>query len=127
MRMAESPKPKQDEKTGRFVAGNGGNGGRPKGSRNKLGEAFLSDMLSDWEANGVEAIERVREEKPDQYLKVVASILPKDLNVNINPMEEATDDELVQRLRDLETVIRPFLASEGSGSDSEGTRPQKAH
>lgn len=125
MRMADQAD--RDEQTGQFKTGHKGGPGRPKGARNKLGEAFLSDMLSDWEANGVETIERVREEKPDQYLKVVASILPKDLNVNINPMEEATDDELVQRLRDLESVIRPFLAAEGSGSDSEGTRPQKAH
>src|SRR5690606_29731991 len=76
-------KPEKDEKTGRFLTGNSG-GGRPKGSRNKLGEAFLEDMLADWEANGPAAIREVRETKPDAYLKVVASILPKDLNVNIN-------------------------------------------
>ena len=112
------------EKDGKFKPGH--SMGRPKGSKNVLGEAFLRDMQADWEANGPDTIARVREEKPDQYLKVVASILPRDLNVNINPLEEATDDELVQRLRELESVIRPFL-DPGSGADRQGTGPTPTH
>lgn len=123
--MAE--KTDRDKNTGQFVKGKKGGPGRPKGSRNALGEAFLQDMQADWEVHGVQAIAEVRETKPDAYLKIVASILPRDLNVNINPMEEATDEELVQRLRDLEQVIRPFLGVDGSGQDREGTRPQKTH
>ena len=118
--------PQKDETTGRFVTGNSG-GGRPKGSRNKLAEAFITDMQADWEANGASVIETVRSERPDVYLKVVASILPRDLNVNINPLEEADDAELVQRLRDLEGIIRPFLGLEGSGGDSERVAAPKAH
>lgn len=118
--------PQKDETTGRFVTGNRG-GGRPKGSRNKLAEAFITDMHADWEANGASVIETVRSERPDVYLKVVASILPRDLNVNINPLEEADDAELVQRLRDLEGIIRPFLGLEGSGGDSERVAAPKAH
>jgi hypothetical protein len=38
-------KPQQDEK-GRFLTGNSG-GGRPKGSRNQLGEAFVADLYAD--------------------------------------------------------------------------------
>lgn len=74
----EKPKPEQDSK-GRFVAGNSGNGGRPKGARAKLGEQFLSALQKDFQEHGVGAIAVVREEKPDQYLKVVASILPKEI------------------------------------------------
>ena len=69
-------KPEQDA-NGRFIAGNSGNGGRPKGSRNKLGEEFLRALYADFVAHGVEAIERTREKKPDAYLKVIASILPR--------------------------------------------------
>lgn len=86
------PKPEQDEK-GRFLSGNSG-GGRPKGSRNQLGEAFVADLYADWQANGAETIARVREERPQDYLKVIASILPKDVNVKVSPFENMSDEEL---------------------------------
>lgn len=104
-----------------------GNPGRPKGSRNKLGEAFLEDMLSDWEANGPAAIVKVRETKPEQYLKVVAMILPRDLNVNINQTDHMTDDQLIQRIRSLDAAIRPFLALEGEGGTDGDAGSQTAH
>jgi len=71
--------------------------GRPKGARSKLGEAFLEDMLSDWEEHGKVVIEAVRADKPDQYLKVVASILPKELNVKVNELDDLTDDQLARQ------------------------------
>lgn len=120
------PKPTQDDK-GRFVAGNGGNGGRSKGSRNKLGEAFIADMFADWEQHGAATIEAVRTEKPDQYLKVVASILPKDLNVNINNMDDLTDDEILERIRSLDAAIRPLLDAERASVAVDGDKAQTAH
>lgn len=85
--------------------------GRPKGTRNKLGEEFLQDMLSDWEENGKAVIEAVRVEKPDQYLKVVASILPKELNVKVNELDDLTDEQLARQLR----AIAAQLAAAGLG------------
>lgn len=87
------PKPEQDEKTGRFLAGNGG-GGRAKGSRNQLGEAFIADLYEDWLTHGVATIEKVRAARPADYLKVIASILPRDLNMKVSAVENMTDDEL---------------------------------
>jgi hypothetical protein len=104
-----------------------GNPGRPKGARNKLGEAFIEAMHDDFEAHGVAAISKVRDEKPDQYLKVIASILPKDLNVNINNMDDLTDDQLIQRIRSLDAAIRPFLDTQGAGIVDGGTGPETAH
>jgi hypothetical protein len=48
----------------------GNSAGRPKGSRNKLGEQFLTDLYADWVENGVAAIKKVRETRPEIYLKV---------------------------------------------------------
>lgn len=99
--------------------------GRPKGSRNKLGEAFVDALQEDFAKHGVKAIETVRTDKPEHYLKVIASILPKELNVNVNETDALTDDELIQRLRRLDDTIRPFLALAGEagagGSDSQET------
>lgn len=83
--MGDVVKPEQDDK-GRFVSGNIG-GGRPKGARAKLGEAFLSALQEDFAEHGVDAIATVRDEKPDQYLKVIASILPKELDLSDETMQ----------------------------------------
>lgn len=113
---------------GQFVPGHTGfGGGRPKGSRNKLGEKFIDDMYADWKENGVKAIKDVREQKPDAYLKVVASILPRELNVNVNQFDEMSDAELIQRIRELDAAVRPFLASAGAGGTAEGTGKATTH
>ena len=87
------PAPAQDPGNGRFLTGNNG-GGRPKGSRNKLGEDFLSALQQDFAVHGADTITKVREERPHEYLKIVAGLLPKELNVKTNAVEDLTDDEL---------------------------------
>lgn len=103
------PSPVKDEETGRFVTGNIG-GGRPKGARNKLGEAFIKALQEDFDAHGVAAVEAVRSEKPDQYLKVIASLMPKEHRLSMaDQFTDMTDDELTERIRQLAATIAPFL------------------
>ncbi|UQS94821.1 terminase small subunit [Pseudanabaena phage Pam1] len=129
--MTEKPQYAKDEK-GRFVTGNIG-GGRPKSSRNKLGEAFIEALKDDFEEHGVAAIQVVRAEKPDQYLKVIASLLPKDVNLNLNDNSEMTDDELAERVRSLASTLAPFLTegiggiAEGAGSEASAQEPSRVH
>ena len=105
-----------------WKAGQSGNPrGRPKGSRNKISEAFLADLYEDWEGNGVEVIRQVREERPADYLKVVASVLPKDLNVNVNPLDMMTDEQLRNYVSSLVREARAF------GLDVDGGSPANLH
>ena len=87
----------------RFKPGQSGNpAGRPKGARSKLGEAFLKEMLADFEKHGGDVIETVRVEKPDQYLKVVASILPKEIEAGdkfASALKESRDAAVLAALR----------------------------
>ncbi len=62
-----------------FAKGNPGGPGRPKGARSKLAEVFLTAVLKDFETNGVKAIEKVRQNDPSTYVRVIASILPKEV------------------------------------------------
>jgi Family of unknown function (DUF5681) len=57
--------------------------GRPIGSRNKLSESVIQDIAVDWAIGGPETIARVRMTDPATYFRVVASILPKDVLVNV--------------------------------------------
>lgn len=95
-----------------------GNPGRPKGSRNKLGEDFIRALHEDFSEHGVAAIQAVRVDKPDAYLKVIASLLPRELKVTTET--EMTDDQLIERIQQLDAIIRPFLGLEGEGGVSSG-------
>lgn len=68
-----------------FKKGQTGNpNGRPKGVRDKVTNAFLNDLEKDWRENGAAALKQAREQSPAVYVKMVASLVPKDLNVNHN-------------------------------------------
>lgn len=74
-------------------------------------------MLSDFKEHGVAAIQEVRESRPQDYLKVVASILPKELHVNTTALGDMSDDELTATLvalRDLASTLDGAIAGAGS-------------
>ncbi|TBY60154.1 hypothetical protein E0H46_31790 [Rhizobium leguminosarum bv. viciae] len=120
--------PKKQGLTSPWLPGQSGNpNGRPKGARNKLGELFLEDLLTAWEASGPAAIQTVIEKRPQEFLKVVASLMPKDLNVNVNNMGEMTDEQLLDRIRKLDATIQPFLASQGADGNDAGDRKKTTH
>lgn len=102
-----------------FVPGQSGNPkGRAKGSRNKLGEAFISALHDDFQEHGAAVIATVRQEKPDQYLKVVASILPKE--VKITTEVEMDDAELDKRIRQLAAALNLEIRGEDRAGDADG-------
>lgn len=120
---SETTGPKRAAPTTAFKPGQSGNpAGRPKGSRHKLSEAFVADIYADWELHGVKTIEAVRLEKPDAYLKVVASLLPKELNVRVSELEDLADNELDDQIRDLAQAVGPALGLVAQAAARTGPR-----
>ena len=83
----------------RWQPGESGNpNGRPKGSRNRISEAALKALADDFDAHGVAVIEKVRTERPHDYLKIIVAVLPRRMEVEDaadgKPPEKMTDDEL---------------------------------
>lgn len=64
--------------------------GRAKGSRNKFAAAFIEDFYKDWQEKGAEAVKQVREKDPAAYLRVGASLIPKEFTFKDNS-DEAVD------------------------------------
>src|SRR5262249_48708145 len=89
----------RDSKTGRFLPGNSGYGGRPKGSRNRLAEAFIAALADDFETNGPQAIAQCREKTPHKYLSVIASLLPKEAQIEISQDIQVSVTEFVKSFR----------------------------
>jgi hypothetical protein len=52
--------------------------GRPTASRDRLGEAFIRDLVAHYEQHGVDAIHRIWAQDPAAYLALVARLVPKD-------------------------------------------------
>ena len=66
-----------------FKPGQSGNPkGREKGSKNKVSKAYLKAIAKDFDKYGAQVIERVRVETPAIYLKLVAQLISKDIDVN---------------------------------------------
>ncbi|MER9504185.1 hypothetical protein [Mesorhizobium sp. M0579] len=93
---------------------------KPKRTKKTLGDDFLDAVRADFRAHGAGVIAAVRADKPDQYLKIVQSVLPKDLAKDLHvssDLEALSDDEIRRRIRGLEAVLGPF------GDQPEGAPP----
>jgi Family of unknown function (DUF5681) len=83
-----------------FAPGQSGNpAGRPKGSRNKLGEDFIAALHADFQEHGPATIKRAREQDPVAYIKIIAGLLPKE--VKVDDVRDLTDEQLDARIQHL--------------------------
>jgi hypothetical protein len=91
----------RDAKTGRFITGNNG-GGRKLGSRNKLNTEFLDDLYAKWQEHGPEVLERVIRDDPAAFLRTVAQIMPKEIDVNAGSDFDGMESvaEILQKVAD---------------------------
>jgi Family of unknown function (DUF5681) len=90
--------------------------GRPKGARNRLGTQFLEALEADFNQFGPQAIALVREKRPDAYIRVVAGLLPKEANINVEANEafvelwrrisDGLGDELADRLDEEPLMVK---------------------
>lgn len=99
-----------------WAKGQSGNpAGRPKGARSRLQENFLAALADDFAEHGVQAIQTMRAEKPSDYIKTVASLMPKQLELD-RPLQDLTDDDLAIGIHALQAYITANGLSEGTGA-----------
>ena len=89
--------------------------GRPKGTRNKLTKGFIAAMCQDFDRYGIEVVESVRRDKPEAYLKVIASLVPQQVEVGeAGAFSELSDDELDGYIAEKNAQLAALADSEGS-------------
>lgn len=105
----------KSSKPWQFQPGNKASPGRPKGARSRLQESFLAALADDFTEHGVAAIQAMRTEKPGDYIKTVASLMPKQLELD-RPLQDLTDDDLAIGIHALQAYIAANGLSEGTGA-----------
>lgn len=89
-----------------FPKGISGNpGGKPAGARNRVQRDFMREIAEDFAQHGIDAIQRCRIEKPEVYLRVIASMMPKEIHGS-RALDDLTEDELVTGIAALQLYIK---------------------
>jgi hypothetical protein len=114
---------KRSANIGSFQKGNLFGKGRPRGSRNKLEEDFLLTVQQDFHRYGAAAIVKVRKKDPVAYLKMIASLMPKSLNVQAK-VEKVTSDMSDEELLRMVIDVTPLQEGETETTPAiEATEP----
>lgn len=97
----------------RFAPGNSFGRGRPKGSRNQIGEDFLKDAIAAWAEHGKDALQKMATKAPEKFCVMVAGLLPKEIEVK-DQLSDLTDEQLDALYEFLDGEVR----SEGPGGEA---------
>lgn len=87
--------------SGRFIAGNCGNGGRRKGARNRLKETFLSAVADHFAEHGKAALNKLATDDPATYLRIMASFVPRE-PAKFEELGDLANDEIVELIEQAE-------------------------
>ena len=86
---------KQPPVANQFKPGQSPNpGGKPAGARNRLQGDFMRTLSEDFAEHGRAAIIACRTEFPAVYIRVIASLLPGEVEIK-RPLEGLSDEELI--------------------------------
>lgn len=85
-------------------------------AREALGEAFARDLWASWRKHGAAALEVVRIDKPDLYVKLVTAMAPKEMTVKAADLDDLDDATLDRRIVALARALGLAIgAREGAG------------
>lgn len=94
-----------------------GNPGPGKGYRKRLAGDFVRELHADFNEHGAEAIAKCRTQRPAEYVRIIASLLPKQIDIRESDLADTDDDALESFL----ALARSALLGRGEAGGGEGT------
>jgi len=84
--------------------------GNPHGNRHRtrhlLNQEFMEALLLNFRHEGKKAIEKVAREQPGVYLKILALLVPREMQIeHTNRIKQMTDEEIEQAIEAIETML----------------------
>jgi hypothetical protein len=101
-----------------FEPGRAKTGGRVKGTKNLISEAFLKDLKAEWEVSGPAALKVMAKTDCSGFVKVYASLLPKEFEITETILTEMPDEEINELRNELKRRIaerRAAISDPGRG------------
>jgi len=96
-----------------------------------LTEKFILALHDDFNEHGPAVIAKVRKDQPGVYLKVVASLLPREWHVKAEPLFDGMSDdqlrELIESVRRTIAARTPTGGTDGEQAPSGGDGSDKLH
>lgn len=89
--------------------------GRPQGSRDRISQAFLTDLAETWRTHGIKALVYVAENDQSTFVKLPAALLAKEIEIK-RPLDGMDDSALLQAIEALTEIMRasaPTIAEDG--------------
>ena len=93
--------------------------GRPKGSRNKINQAYLDAFCQEFEKHGEAVFAHVREKMPHVWLKLAAQLQPKQVQVE-HALAEMTEEQIERRLAEVRAAISNEVGAAARGAGAVG-------
>src|SRR5262249_38829376 len=105
--------------------------GRPLGARARLSEKFILALHDDFAEYGPAVIEKVRKKQPGVYLKVIASLMPREWHVKNEPLFDGMSneqlDEIIGSVRRILATRTPTGGPDREQAPSGGDGPDRIH
>jgi hypothetical protein len=100
------------------AAGNNG------AARVKLQRKYFDALLADFAEHGEAAIKIMRIEEPGAYVRVIASLMPKEFTVTDNALGDMSDEDLRQLLARAQAMLKIIdVTPEKAGLPAPKVRP----
>ena len=90
-----------------FQRGFSGNpGGNRHRTRHLLNQEFMQALLLNFRHEGKRAIEKVSRNQPGVYLRILASLVPREMQIeHTNHIKQMTDEQIEQAIEAIETML----------------------